>query len=55
MQRLLVSDSDINEASEVLDSLSDGLDSGNRFIVRNENMDEAVEALDEAGIDYDII
>ncbi len=55
MQRILVSGYDFKEASEVLDSLSEGVDGGNRFLLLDENMDEAVEALNEAEIDYDII
>ena len=53
MNRILVCD--IDEAVSVLSDIIEDFDGSDRLMITDENMDEAVQMLNENGIDYDII
>ena len=55
--RILVDDDRLDEAVEILDDnlIANDLDSGDRIMVNEVDLDEIEELFDEAGIDFDII
>ena len=55
MTRFMVSEEDWALAAKTLSDLIEDLDGSNRFMLKDENVEEAEELLDELFIDYDII
>ena len=55
--RILVDDDRLDEAIEILDDnlITNDLDSGDRIMVNEVDLDEIEELFDAAGIDFDII
>ena len=55
--RILVDDDRLDEAVEILDDnlIANDLDSGDRIMVNEVDLDEIEELFDAAGIDFDII